>query len=136
MTVKLNSNDEETVWWHTVLHGLAFPVIFIGLIMLIGLMMYFLGHLNSWTSIISRAIQYGLAAHFSLVLPTFFLTKSNELVVSVIVGTLYAAFSIVVIFASEYLVPNGGHSFGEWVELLATFAGAMIGIGIYYFGER
>jgi len=131
----LNSNNENTLWWQTALHVIFAPIIFIAVVMLIGSFMYIFGHFDSFLGFISRGFQFGLAVYFGLVAPTVILKKSNELVASIIFGSLIIFSSVVSFLVNEYyLLPK--HSFYEWVETAATTAGMFIGVAIYYSGGR
>ena len=134
--VEINSNYEKTVWWHTALHVVLFPFVFVALVMLLGLILYFLGRFNDVFAFIVRALQFGFCANFALILPTFFLSKSNEVVASTIVATVGLTFIIMSIFATFTFGNEGNYTKYQWLEIVASQIGFMVGVIAYYFGER
>ena len=134
--VALNSNSDETIWWQTLIHILLFPILFILFILLSGILYYFFADLDSFFVFITRAFQYGACSHLALVVPTLFLKKSNEVVSSTVVGTVIGALSALILsmpFIGGYA---GDYAISEWLEIIGSSAGALIGIIAYYSGER
>jgi len=136
--VVLNTYEQETVWWQTALHLLVFLPLVVLTAFIIGLIQVVSLGQEVASGLWSYLVVSATSTYSALLLPTIIFSKSNESVVSTIVGTIYALVLAVMIFAVISIEPNYLAGETRWASFkqLAACAVSLIATICFFFRNR
>lgn len=129
---------QSNIWWHTVLLVFAALAMIVPCVLLAGVAVWiadfiqegYIGKTGEGIGFIMRGIQFFAATYACLAIPYLVLKRSNIVVASTIVGTIFVLINLGLTYTGWYTGALGVDYF-KWAEMIAIVIGTGIGAGFF-----